>query len=94
MKDKDDKNKLILAENIGLVGHGVNDLAYITMHCEIENHEKDLYVLQDELVDLEGSDFEEEELSKQEKTKYNHLKWSICKIESSIKEVKKHRDKK
>ena len=37
------------------------------MHREIENHEKDLYVLQDELIDFEGSDFEEEELSKLKK---------------------------
>ena len=86
------KNK-ILAENVGLAGHGVNDFAYITMHRKTENHEKDLYVLQDELVDFERSDFEEEELSKQKTIKYNNLKRRICKIESITKEVKKRRDK-
>ena len=46
-KEKHNAHKTLLAENIDTVGRSVTDLAFITMHREIENHEKDLYALED-----------------------------------------------
>lgn len=65
-----DAHNIILSENMGVIRHGVNNLAFITMYCDIENHEKDSYALEDELVYFEGSGFEEEDLSKQRSRKY------------------------
>ena len=86
-KEKDDAHKKLLAENMGMVGHGVTDLSFITMHRENENHEKDLYALEDELADFEGSDFDEEELSSKKKRK-NNTKRRIGNIMSSIVDTK------
>ena len=92
-KKKYDAHKTLLAENMGMVGHGVTDLAFITMYREIENHEKDLYALEDELVDFEGSDFDEEELSSKKRRKSNNMKRRIRNIMSNIVDIKNRRDK-
>lgn len=75
---------------MALAGHNDNNLACLAMHSDIKDRIKDLYVLQDKLVNFEGIDVEEEEvLFEKISRKYNNLKRRISNIERSIEYTKK-----